>query len=135
MAGTASSLLGLARFAFGGVAAPLIGLGGADDALPLGIVTVVSMTLAVATYGRADARTRPCSPSTVAAAADDARVRDGSALSALADASRPSDLLAAYARGHGPPPRSPAVPGHMAMTEENERYVAVLRAFLREAAE
>jgi MFS transporter, DHA1 family, multidrug resistance protein len=50
MAGTASSLLGLARFAFGGVAAPLIGLGGADDALPLGIVTVVSMTLAVGTY-------------------------------------------------------------------------------------
>ena len=50
MAGTACSLLGLARFAFGGVAAPLIGLGGADDALPLGIVTVVSMTLAVATY-------------------------------------------------------------------------------------
>jgi DHA1 family bicyclomycin/chloramphenicol resistance-like MFS transporter len=47
MTGTASSLLGLARFPFGGVAAPLIGLGGADDALPLGMVTVVSMTLAV----------------------------------------------------------------------------------------
>ena len=64
MAGTACSLLGLARFAFGGVAAPLIGLGGADDALPLGIVTVVSMTLAVATYaglmrGRDHARQAP----------------------------------------------------------------------------
>ena len=50
MAGTASSLLGLARFAFGGITAPLIGLGGADDALPLGLVTVASMTLAVAAY-------------------------------------------------------------------------------------
>ena len=34
----------------GGVAAPVIGLTAADDARPLGIVTVVSMTLAVATY-------------------------------------------------------------------------------------
>ena len=53
----------------------------------------------------------------------------------LADASRPSDPLAAYARGHGFPPRNPAVAGRMPMTEENERYVAVVRAFLREAAE
>ena len=50
MAGTASSLLGLARFAFSVFAAPLIGFGAADDALPLGMVTVVSVTLAVATY-------------------------------------------------------------------------------------
>jgi DHA1 family bicyclomycin/chloramphenicol resistance-like MFS transporter len=50
LAGTASSLLGLARFAFGGLTAPLIGLGGSDDALPLGLVSVVSMVLAVATY-------------------------------------------------------------------------------------
>jgi DHA1 family bicyclomycin/chloramphenicol resistance-like MFS transporter len=64
MAGTASSLPGLARFACGGAAAPLIGVGGADDALPLGIVIVVSMTLAVATYaglmrGRDHARQAP----------------------------------------------------------------------------
>ncbi len=50
MAGTASSLLGLARFAFGGIAAPLIGLGGADDAVPLGLVTVASTILAVGAY-------------------------------------------------------------------------------------
>jgi hypothetical protein len=31
--------------------------------------------------------------------------------------------------------RSPPVSGRMPMTEENERYVAVVRAFLREAAE
>jgi MFS transporter, DHA1 family, multidrug resistance protein len=50
MAGTASSLLGLARFAFGGVTAPLIGLGGADDALPLGVVTVACAVLAIGAY-------------------------------------------------------------------------------------
>ncbi|MFI7422552.1 multidrug effflux MFS transporter [Nonomuraea sp. NPDC049684] len=48
MAGTASSLLGMARFAFGGVAAPFVGLAGADGMLPLGIVTVVSIALALA---------------------------------------------------------------------------------------
>lgn len=50
LAGTASSLLGLTRFAFGGMAAPLVGLGGADTVLPLGIVTVVSVGLAFAAY-------------------------------------------------------------------------------------
>lgn len=38
IAGTASSLLGLARYAFGGIAAPLVGIGGANDAVPFGIV-------------------------------------------------------------------------------------------------
>lgn len=47
MAGTASSLLGLARFAFGGIAAPLVGLGAAGSPLPLGIVAVVAVGLAV----------------------------------------------------------------------------------------
>lgn len=42
IAGTASSLLGLARFAFGGLAAPLVGIGGADNAVPFGIVAFVS---------------------------------------------------------------------------------------------
>jgi MFS transporter, DHA1 family, multidrug resistance protein len=46
MAGTASSFLGVARFAFGGVAAPLVGLGGGSP-LPLGVVTVVATGLAV----------------------------------------------------------------------------------------
>ncbi len=50
LAGTASSLLGLTRFAFGGVAAPLVGLGGAGTVLPLGIVTVGSVVLAVAAF-------------------------------------------------------------------------------------
>jgi DHA1 family bicyclomycin/chloramphenicol resistance-like MFS transporter len=51
IAGTASSLLGLARFAFGGLAAPLVGIGGANDAVPFGIVASVSATAAVLCLG------------------------------------------------------------------------------------
>jgi DHA1 family bicyclomycin/chloramphenicol resistance-like MFS transporter len=51
IAGTASSLLGLARFAFGGVAAPLVGLGGANDAVPFGVVASVSAAAAVVCLG------------------------------------------------------------------------------------
>jgi DHA1 family bicyclomycin/chloramphenicol resistance-like MFS transporter len=50
MAGTASSLLGMARFAFGGVSAPLVGIAGAAMLLPLGVVTFTSVALAVAAY-------------------------------------------------------------------------------------
>lgn len=46
LAGTASSVLGCARFGLGGIAAPLVGIGGGEDVLPLGIVTVVSVALA-----------------------------------------------------------------------------------------
>ncbi|MDF2554688.1 MAG: Bcr/CflA family drug resistance efflux transporter [Microbacterium sp.] len=48
MAGTASSLLGMVRFGFGGVAAPLVGVAGALSILPLGLVTVTSVALAAA---------------------------------------------------------------------------------------
>ncbi len=47
LAGTASSVLGCARFGLGGIAAPLVGIGGGEDVLPLGIVTVTSIVLAV----------------------------------------------------------------------------------------
>ncbi|MGW2647196.1 hypothetical protein ACWC2T_20245 [Streptomyces sp. NPDC001393] len=50
IAGTASSLLGMARFAFGGLAAPLVGLGGAGTALPLGLVTLTCAALAVTVH-------------------------------------------------------------------------------------
>lgn len=46
IAGTASSLLGLSRFAFGGLAAPLVGLGGEHDATGLGLVTCASAVAA-----------------------------------------------------------------------------------------
>jgi DHA1 family bicyclomycin/chloramphenicol resistance-like MFS transporter len=52
LAGTASSLLGLARFAFGGLAAPLVGLGGSGTAVPLGIVTLAACTAAAIVYVR-----------------------------------------------------------------------------------
>lgn len=48
MAGTASSLLGMVRFGFGGIAAPLVGVAGALSILPLGVVTVVTVLLAAA---------------------------------------------------------------------------------------
>jgi DHA1 family bicyclomycin/chloramphenicol resistance-like MFS transporter len=50
VAGSASSLLGLARFAFGGVAAPLVGLAGPDTAVPLGVVAVLAALAAVGGY-------------------------------------------------------------------------------------
>jgi DHA1 family bicyclomycin/chloramphenicol resistance-like MFS transporter len=37
-AGTASALLGLLQYLVGGLAAPLVGLGGEDTAVPLGVV-------------------------------------------------------------------------------------------------
>lgn len=50
MAGTASSLLGMVRFGFGGFAAPLVGVAGATSILPLGLVTVTSVALAGAAF-------------------------------------------------------------------------------------
>jgi MFS transporter, DHA1 family, multidrug resistance protein len=49
-AGSASSLLGLARFAFGGVTAPLVGLAGAGTAVPLGVVALGAALLGVGGY-------------------------------------------------------------------------------------
>ena len=48
MAGTASSLLGMVRFGFGGIAAPFVGIAGALSILPLGVTTVVTVLLAAA---------------------------------------------------------------------------------------
>ncbi|MCL2516477.1 MAG: multidrug effflux MFS transporter [Microbacteriaceae bacterium] len=71
-AGTASSLLGMARYAFGGIAAPLVGLGGGSATLPLGIVTTSALVLAIVFYLPIRTRIRTttrqkeaaCSPST-----------------------------------------------------------------------
>ncbi|KRA24756.1 Bcr/CflA subfamily drug resistance transporter [Microbacterium sp. Root61] len=62
MAGTASSLLGTSRFAFGAVAAPLVGIAGAAAILPLGIVTVTSIVLAGLAYVVLIARTARRAP-------------------------------------------------------------------------
>lgn len=50
LAGTASSVLGCARFVLGSIAAPLVGIGGGHSVLPLGIVTIVSVALAGVAY-------------------------------------------------------------------------------------
>lgn len=50
LAGTASSLLGMVRFGFGGLAAPLVGVAGALSILPLGAVTTGAVLLAGAAY-------------------------------------------------------------------------------------
>src|SRR5699024_9707060 len=62
MAGTASSLLGMARYGFGGVAAPLVGLGGAGAVIPLGVLTVTVAALAAlaAAAGHSRAQPSPC---------------------------------------------------------------------------
>jgi DHA1 family bicyclomycin/chloramphenicol resistance-like MFS transporter len=51
IAGTASSFLGVARFAFGGLAAPLVGLGA--GVAPLALVTVVTSALGALAYALA----------------------------------------------------------------------------------
>ncbi|MCF4121710.1 multidrug effflux MFS transporter [Antribacter sp. KLBMP9083] len=59
LAGTASSLLGMVRFGFGGVTAPLVGVAGAATILPLGVVSVVAVVLAGAAYLALATRPRP----------------------------------------------------------------------------
>lgn len=49
-AGSASALLGTARFAFGGITAPLVGLAGARTAVPLGVVTALAATASLMGY-------------------------------------------------------------------------------------
>jgi DHA1 family bicyclomycin/chloramphenicol resistance-like MFS transporter len=41
VAGTAAALLGVSQYALGAVAAPLVGLGGSDTALPMATVIAV----------------------------------------------------------------------------------------------
>jgi DHA1 family bicyclomycin/chloramphenicol resistance-like MFS transporter len=62
IAGTASSLLGMARFAFGAVSAPLVGIAGGATMLPLGVVTVVSVALAAGCTTLAIRRTATRAP-------------------------------------------------------------------------
>ncbi len=59
IAGTASSLLGMVRFGFGGLAAPLVGVAGAASILPLGIVTLVSLALAAGVFVALTKRVHP----------------------------------------------------------------------------
>lgn len=49
-AGSASALLGLMTFLFGGIVAPLVGIGGENTALPLGIIIAITDIGALMTY-------------------------------------------------------------------------------------
>jgi DHA1 family bicyclomycin/chloramphenicol resistance-like MFS transporter len=74
-AGSASALLGVLQFAIGGLIAPLVGLGGSHDALPMAIVMASMGVLAIAArllLGRRPP-TRDRSPSIVAAPGPPAR--------------------------------------------------------------
>ena len=50
VAGSASSILGLARLGFGAVAAPLVGVAGAGTAVPLGGVALAATACAFGGY-------------------------------------------------------------------------------------
>jgi MFS transporter, DHA1 family, multidrug resistance protein len=58
VAGSASSLLGLARFGLGAVAAPLVGVAGAGTAVPLGGVALAAAACAVGGYALVGHRAR-----------------------------------------------------------------------------
>ena len=72
IAGTASSLLGMVRFGFGAIAAPLVGIAGATSILPLGVVTLATVLLAAASYLFLT-RTRTTEPAAPATAPEPAR--------------------------------------------------------------
>jgi MFS transporter, DHA1 family, multidrug resistance protein len=63
IAGTASSFLGVARFAFGGLAAPLVGLG--NGVAPLALVTVTAAALGAVCFAGTIRRPTPAATSAV----------------------------------------------------------------------
>jgi DHA1 family bicyclomycin/chloramphenicol resistance-like MFS transporter len=62
-AGTASALLGLMSFILGAVVSPLVGLGGGQTAMPLGIVIIASQFSAILCYILLIKRSRKLVPS------------------------------------------------------------------------
>lgn len=49
-AGSASAMLGMASFSFGGLIAPLVGLGGVDTALPMASIMIVMVSCSIVSY-------------------------------------------------------------------------------------
>jgi DHA1 family bicyclomycin/chloramphenicol resistance-like MFS transporter len=62
-AGAASALLGTSQFLIGAATAPLVGLGGAADALPMGLTIAGTVMLAVLAAGAASVRATAPAPS------------------------------------------------------------------------
>lgn len=54
-AGSASGLLGVAVFLFGAIMSPLVGIGGSDTAVPMGVAMVLSAVMALFFYHKAQA--------------------------------------------------------------------------------
>lgn len=67
-AGTAASLLGMVRFGFGAIAAPLVGVAGALSILPPGLVTTIAVLLAAASCLLLAPRSRASAPAPADAA-------------------------------------------------------------------
>lgn len=61
-AGSASALLGVLQFLVGGLTAPLVGLGGQETALPMGILMTVFATLGLLSFATLARSGRPNSP-------------------------------------------------------------------------
>ena len=59
VAGSASALLGLAQFVFGGVAAPLVGLAGSDTAVPMALIIAALGCAAVLAFAVLSRERRP----------------------------------------------------------------------------
>ncbi len=66
MAGSASSLLGVVRYGFGGIAAPLVGITGTSTVLSLGIVATCCIALAMLAIGVLVGRHGRSAPGTAA---------------------------------------------------------------------
>ncbi len=62
VAGSASALLGAGQFALGGLAAPLVGLGGTATALPMAMVIAAAAVSALLAFATLTRRARPTRP-------------------------------------------------------------------------
>ncbi|GAA2994224.1 MFS transporter, DHA1 family, bicyclomycin/chloramphenicol resistance protein [Actinokineospora diospyrosa] len=72
-AGAASALIGVLQFVIGGIASPLVGLGGGHTALPMAIVIAVLSVGGIATF----ALMRPSAPQSAPERADEGGGEDG----------------------------------------------------------
>ncbi|MCP2305170.1 MFS transporter, DHA1 family, bicyclomycin/chloramphenicol resistance protein [Actinokineospora globicatena] len=72
-AGAASALIGVLQFVIGGIASPLVGLGGGDTALPMAIVIAVLSVGGIATF----ALMRPSAPQAAPERSDEGGGEDG----------------------------------------------------------
>ena len=134
IAGTASSLLGMARFAFGAIAAPLVGIAGAASILPLGLVTTMSIAFAALAYATLIAR-----PPRDAAAAHGSTAVSGrgdplTETHPTRTTRRRHHAWSHHARPRRRPRRRPSQPGHHRIHRRDHPHHRVLHLRLRPLA-